>query len=102
MNMDFGTTGRESFEAYIIRVSNLIDDWKVHNQGTMSSYLQGIIINIFEDVCLNSQNQKYQQMYNMLKHNLKREPTNTDFYELIKLIQNKMNEKLLYGKQLDV
>lgn len=101
--IDFGVKVSESFEDYITRVGGHIQEYKIRF-GEPSDYLKAKIIEIFEST-LNPMSTKYQQVYNLLRLNLKRKPRDEDFQELVEVLKKELNksiQKELYGKQIQL
>ena len=92
---DFGFSVKENFEGYITRVGENIQLYK-KLFGEPSGELKAKIIEIFESaIAPNENNLKFKQAYNLLKHNLKREPTTKDLQGLVNRLRNELDKPLI-------
>jgi len=89
-NFDFGTKNNESFFVYIQRVQEEIDKYREFYKKNMSPALIEIILNIFMDQVFNTNNPKSNQVHELLRRTLNREPSTDDLNNLCILIQYKL------------
>jgi len=101
---DFGFSVKESFEEYISRVGEAINLYRL-SFGEPSQGLKDKIIEIFECATVpNENNTKFKDVYNLLKHNLKREPTTGDLQGLVNRLKAQLDkpvQKQLYNIGVD-